>query len=301
MCSILESPGLELLPPPVLVSRLKTRAAELHMLPAVAIDAMEMAKDPECSIAAYAAVVERDVKLATDMLKITNSMVYSPSVPILSLHQAILRLGLKECQTLILTASFTSIMTRISLDQEWIREVLWQHSFNTALLATHLNNTFRFGFQGEEFTAGLIHDFGRTLLAVTVPEEFPAIDPLDFEESPEQLVREQQAVGTDHCRLGAWYAIQQQLPLPIREVILWHHQPEMAQDGRLLTSLIAVADHMANHLQRFKEATGYDPSSNPFVPILAKFGNAQFEKQFLKLSSSLMDKAQHDSEAMVLI
>ena len=208
----------------------------------------------------------------------------------MNLHRAVVRLGLRECHNLILTASITSLMSRISLDQEWIRGVLWRHSFNTALLAVYLNNTFRFGFQGEEFTAGLIHDFGRTLLAVAEPEQFSAIDPMNFEESPDQLVQEELLVGTNHCRLGAWYAIQQQLPQPIPEVILWHHQPEMAEEGRRLTSLIAVADHMANHLQRFEESAGYDPFSNPFMPILAEYSDASFEKHFSEMSFTLMDR-----------
>lgn len=300
MSTTLELAAHDLSPPPALAARLKKQEAQLIMLPAVATEAMELIKNPDCTIAELSEVVERDVKLAADMLKIANSVVYRPTVPVVNLHRAVVRLGLRECHNLILMASITSLMSRISLDQEWIRGILWRHSFNTALLAVYLNNTFRFGFQGEEFTTGLIHDFGRTLLVIAEPERFSAIDPLNFEETPEQLVQEELLVGTNHCRLGAWYAIQQKLPQPIPDVILWHHQPEMTEESRRLTSLIAVSDHMANHLQRFEEAAGYDPSSNPFVPTLAEFGDALFEKRFAEMSLALMEKAQRDSEAMTL-
>ena len=72
MCATLDSAAVDLLPPPALAARLKKRAAQLHMLPAVAIEAMELTKNPECTIAEFAEVVERDVKLATDMLKIAE-------------------------------------------------------------------------------------------------------------------------------------------------------------------------------------------------------------------------------------
>ncbi len=286
------------LPPPALVARLKARASELQMLPAAAIEAMRVAKKPECSISEYSAVVERDVKLTSDMLKLANSALYCPTSPIISLHQAVLRLGLVQCQNLILTASVTSLMKRISLSQQEIRRVLSLHGFTTALLAMHMNQAFCLGFLGEEFTAGLIHDFGRTLLAITNPDEFFQFDPLDFEDSMEQLNRERRVVGTDHTRLGAYYAINQQLPEPLQEVILWHHQPEMATLCQKLTALIAVSDHMANHLQRHNTRLGYDVSSNPFLPFLCTFADDKFQRQFAEMHSTIMDKAQHDAEAM---
>ena len=154
------------------------------------------------------------------------------------------------------------------------------------------------GFEGEEFVGGLLHDFGRVLLAILEPERFSEIDPLDFDETPERLVWEDELIGTDHCRFGAWYAIQQKLPSPIPNVILWHHQPEEAQENQKLVALIAVADHMANHLHRFQVSNGYDPLSNPFVPILAKFSNAPFADQFVAASWELMDKTMRHSQAV---
>ena len=278
-------------PPLALVGRLKLRERQLQMLPAVAVEAIRLVKDPECSIAEFATVVERDVKLATDILKISNSALYSPAVPIKSLKQAVLRLGLSGCQNLILTASMASLMKRISKDQERISAVLWRHSYDTGLLASYLNSSFQFGFKGEEFAAGLIHDFGRLLLAVVEPEKYSVADSLNFDETADQLTQEDLALGTNHCRLGAWYAVRQHLPPPFPDVMLYHHQPELSDKHQSLTSLIAVADHMANHLQRFKTADGYNPFSNPHVPMLAKFGDAQFEEKFAVTSGRLMEKA----------
>lgn len=286
------------LPPQALISQLKARAAELQMLPSIAVEAMQLAKKPDCSISSYSSVVERDVKLMTDMLKLANSAMYCPTTPIVSLHQAVLRLGLVQCQNLILTASATSMMKRISLGQKVIREVLARHGFTTALLALQMNHTFRLGFLGEEFTAGLIHDFGRTLLAITEPDLFIKIDPLQFDETPELLSQERFLIGTDHCRFGAYYAIQQQLPESLQEVILFHHQPERARVNPKLTALIAVADHMANHVQRFDGSEGYDPLANPFLPTLAVHADSRFPLKYMEMATSVMDRAHNDAEGM---
>lgn len=294
-----ETARVDLTPPPEITALLSKRAHKLRMLPAIATEALELAKNPDCTISQFAAVVERDVKLASDMLKIANSALYCPNSPILNLHRAVVRLGFRECQYLIMTASIASLMNRLPLEQEWIREVHSRHSFNTALLAIHLNRMLHFGFQGEEFTAGLMHDFGRILIAIVAPDKFQEIDPMEFDESPEILERERTLIGTDHCRLGAWYANQQKLPSALSDVILNHHQPELAEEGKVLATLIATADHMANHLQRFEEADGYDPQSNPFWPDLAEHADPCVEKHFFELAPALMEVAQRDAEGLL--
>ena len=281
-----------------ILTDLKKRATELQILPSVAIKAMEVARRPDCSISEYSSLVERDLKLTTEVLKLANSALYSPSSPIVSLHQAVMRLGLVQCQNLILTASITSMLKRISSEQKVIREVLGRHGFTTAVIAMHLNQKFRLQFLGEEFTAGLIHDIGRTLLAITRPAQFLEIDPSGFE-VPEILDRERRAVGTDHCLLGACFAIYQQLPEPLQEVILYHHQPERATENQKLTALVAVADHMADHMQRYNVTAGYDPGSNPFLPTLAKFANDRFSIQFEVIAAMIMEQSQDVAERML--
>lgn len=300
MLTIYEEAQQLLSPPRDVMVVLKKRADDLRMLPDVAIEAMNIAKKPNCSIAEFAAVVERDVKLASDVLRIANSALYCPATPILNLHRAVVRLGFRECQNLIMAASLASLMNRISLEEEWIRGALWRHSFNTALLSLHLNQAFHLGFQGEEFTAGLIHDFGRTLLAVAVPDRFSEADPMDFDETPEILVREDAIVGTDHCRLGAWYAVQQQLPAPLPEVILLHHRPEAANHGRRLAALVAVADHMANHLQQFEGPAGYDPSANLAFQVLSEFVDGGAARRFSEIAPTLMEETVRDAEILMM-
>ncbi len=285
--------------PPELERNLRKRAGQLRMLPAVATEALQIAKDPDCSLSEFAAVVERDLKLASDILKIANSALYSPTVPITSLHRAVVRVGFRECQNLIMAASMASLMNRMSLEHEWIRGVLWRHSFNTALVAIHLNRTFHFGFGGDEFTAGLMHDFGRMLFAVAVPDQFAEIDPLEFEEPEAILDNETAVIGTDHCRLGAWFARENQLPEALIDVILHHHQPNEARRARRLTALIRVADDMANHLQRHEESAGYQPEDNPALPVLKEFGEPGFATHFCEVAPALMQEAQKDAESLM--
>ena len=175
------------------------KAQKIQMLPAVALQALDIAKDPDCSISDFVAVIERDSKLATDILGMSNSPLFATgSSAILSLQKSVVRLGFRQCRNLILSASLTSMMRNLSLEEEWISDVLARHAFLTGITAMHVNRIIGTGFQGEEFAAGLIHDFGRILLAVCMPNQFSKADPLDFDESSATPVNESMVLDTNN-------------------------------------------------------------------------------------------------------
>ncbi len=75
---------------------------------------------------------------------------------------AIMRLGFSAKQKLILTCSIKAAMSRIELAEEWIRAVLWRHSFTTAMVSLHVNRVLNIGFQGKSLPPAWFTDFGRT-------------------------------------------------------------------------------------------------------------------------------------------
>lgn len=255
-------------PPEELRSRLLAKGDKLQMLPAVATKALAMAKNPNCSIGEFASVVERDVKLASDILRVTNSVFYGARQPIISLQQAVVRLGFAHCRNVILAASLGSVMRRMPLSEAWMQAILWRHAVLTGMVNVRLNRMLNLGFNGEEFAAGLIHDVGRSLIGVVAPNHLISADPLDFEESGEFLERERVVLRTDHCELGAWFMIHSKLPEPLVDVVRFHHDPSQATENQKLVALTAVADDMANYLQRCDTAEGYQPETNPAIDQL---------------------------------
>lgn len=255
--------------------RLLWKIGQLQMLPSLAIKALDMLKRPDCSIGQFATLIKRDMTLAADMLKMANSMVYSRGLPIPSLSRAVSRLGLEQCKNLIMASSANSLMVQLTMTELWIREALWRHGFLTAKIAGLLNQSLKLGFHGEEFTAGLIHDIGRILMAVLDPTDFAKSDKLDCaegaaESQQELLEREEDLFGTNHCVLGGWFVEYSGLPQSLADAVRFHHTYSHEMDNRPLVSLTALADHMANHMQLTKKADGYEPESNPALDFLAR-------------------------------
>lgn len=285
--------------PEPLIELLRRKIDDLRMLPGNAARALQIVKDPECSIRDFSAAVERDVKLAADMLRMANSVVYSPAAPVHTLPQAVVRLGFRQCQNLILTSSMASLVQRLTLQEEWVRDLLWRHSTLTALLSLRVNRALDLGFDGEEFFAGLIHDIGRILLALVLPDKFADIDPLQFDEDTfDTLAHEREIVGATHADVGAWFASHNQLPDEFIVVTQFHHQPASAAEYARLAALTAVADHMANYYQRVGETAGYEPESNPAIGLLESTGVHGATEQFSLTALSALEAAADDAEKM---
>ncbi|MBX3444793.1 MAG: HDOD domain-containing protein [Planctomyces sp.] len=278
-------------PPLELRERVRARRDELTVLPAIAAEALQASQQPDCPLGVFASLIERDAKLAADILAMANSSVFSPGRPVVSLNQAVLRLGFRNCRNLILASSIASLMRRISLDQQWVRDILWRHSLLTAIHCHALNRELRLGFEGEEFTAGLIHDIGRTVLAVVIPEEFERFDPVDFVEMGEHLTRERAALGTDHAELGGWFVRESQLPEALADVVAHHHE---SRPSSRLVALTAAGDHLSNHLQRYLDPSAYVPEENTGIAALAELGVPRAEERFREMAASILENAAVD-------
>ncbi|MBI5757322.1 MAG: HDOD domain-containing protein [Planctomycetales bacterium] len=265
------------------------------MLPAVAMQALEIAKCPDCTIDEFSALVVRDVKLSVDMLRMANSVICGGRRSISSIREAVIRLGFRQCRNLILSSSMASLMNRTGKEERSIRETLQHHSFLTATLSAHLNRMFDLGFGGEEFTAGLIHDIGRIVLAVSVPRQTSPADAPTFDESEETLAREEEAFGINHCELGAWYATENRIPEELVEVVRFHHQPHLASKNFVLTALVSLSDHMANHLQRFGNLDDYQPDSNHALTILEAYATLDLKANLVSITRPIIEAATHES------
>ena len=256
--------------PPVDIQRqIWSEGDKVTVFSSVAMQAMSIANDSEGSIAEFSELVHQDAKLAADTICLANSAVFGKTKEIVTLRQAVVRLGFERCRNLILAASLGSVIKDFPLEHSWFQELLTQHNFRTASVATHLNHALELGFKGEEFAAGLVHDLGRLLIAVVAKDEFQQADPLTFDENETTLANERLLLKTDHCELGAWYAECIGFPARFVDVIRLHHTPFADCDHIGLVSLIHVADDMANHPQRLETPDGYEANRNILDRMLA--------------------------------
>lgn len=244
--------------------------SKLPLMPYAAQQAMALASKKEPDISEFTRLLERDVTLATSILKLANSPIFSWGRNIDSIEQAVIRLGIKECRNLLMAASMANLYQQSSPASKAYCAILWKHCFLTACFTRRLGQELKCDFYGEEFTAGLLHDLGRVLLGITMPDEIRRTDRLDFVEADGLLDFERDVLGTDHCEFGMHYAQQNKLPLPVITAVGYHHRYEEAKDHHAILGLVITADHMANAVQRGEPIEKYDMTQNPGLPVMAK-------------------------------
>src|SRR5664280_1103465 len=104
------------------------------------------------------------------------------------------------------------------------------------------------------FTAGLLHDLGKLVLAGNVPEMYETVQRMRESKNISQLEAERLVLGTTHVEVGACLLATWSLPLPILEAIACHHAPRQSTETGF--SLLAAV-HVANVLSQ-KNCAGSD-------------------------------------------
>src|SRR5688572_7702587 len=75
---------------------------ELPVLPEATARVMALCEDEKTNARAIEGVLERDPSLAAHVLKVANSSAYAPKEPIVSLQQAVSRLGMAAIRNIVL-------------------------------------------------------------------------------------------------------------------------------------------------------------------------------------------------------
>jgi HD-like signal output (HDOD) protein len=284
--------------PTHLIEQLHRGIGRLQMLPEAAQQALAICNSPDCNLIEVATMVQRDVKLATFILRLANSSLFAPPRPIASLNHAVMYIGRRRARDFIISASLEAVGRSVPAELQARQAALWLHGFYTGILAVKINDLFGMSFQGEEFTAGLMHDFGRTLLSIADPLNCLHVDALEFDEPADIETREKTYFGVSHADLGGWFAAVNELPESLVRAIQYHHRPEDAGDVEL-PALIAAADHAANVLQRGGDPREYDPKANHGIRVLEESGVPRATRRFADCIRKLLEETPKVAEQMM--
>ena len=261
--------------------------------------AMALANNPQCDFDQYVELIQRDGAIAAAVLKLANSIVYGGSHRTGSLKRAVVRLGLGSCSQLLASIGMRGLLGAAHGRTRQVCDILLKHGTFVACLAQSFNERLKLGFQGEEFTAGLLHDLGRILLALAAPDDFLHADPVTFDEGEDCLAKERKILETDHCRIGADYGVKNGFPEPVLNCIRYHHMPEDARSDVRLVRLIALVDHLANHIQRTGRYADYQWKHNRFYLELASGWGRNRRRELLEEVPAMLLTAIRRSRAML--
>lgn len=191
-------------------------------------------------------VIRYDSELTAKLLKICNSAAYRPPEPILSIAQALMRLGQIAVYEQVLTISMGRL-TNKKLQRGYYGLCpfdVWRRSVASAIAARYLGprcgdintNTDR----ETCFTLGLLHNIGQIVLNIAQIPEIAQIPLLVENEHVGLIEAERQVLGTDHAAIGGALLQKWTLPPEVVNAVRYFMTPELDESG--LANISHLAD-----------------------------------------------------------
>jgi putative nucleotidyltransferase with HDIG domain len=189
-----------------------------------------------------------DNVLTAKLLRVCNSAECGAREPILSIDQALLILGDNMVFRMVCSIGFAGALGFAAPGYASEANGLWIHSLNTGVGAEYLAGVELFNDfpSATAFTAGLLHDIGKTVInQVLTPRDRAAIRNKIAEQSLSRIEAEKAVLGADHCEVGACLLKKWALPETIVEAVANHHAP-VIKPAIQLSALVYLANSAAH-------------------------------------------------------
>jgi HD-like signal output (HDOD) protein len=214
-------------------------------LPALYLAVTEALRSPKTSLTEIGDLIEKDMGMCAKVLQLVNSAFFGLACQVSSPQQAIAMIGFENLKALVLSVEvFSGFGAQRTQDMSF----LWKHSMATACFAKAIAKVQRSPREmtDDTFTAGLLHDVGRLVLASAFGDEYQKVLGRAAEPGALLAACEEEAFGCTHNLAGAYLLGLWGLADSVIEAVAWHHQPSHAQPTSF-SALIAV--HAADYYE----------------------------------------------------
>ncbi len=189
-------------------------------------------------------LISHEPVMSAKILQVVNSAFFGLTREISDPTECVMVLGAERIKALILLAGVFSQYAAAKCPG-FAPEPVWGHSIQVGAFARAiaLGETKNARTAEAAFTAGLLHDIGKLILAGNLPEMYDTVQKLKVSKNITAREAEMEILGASHAELGACLLATWGLPLPILEAIAWHHEPSRSEEKGF--SLLAAV-HAAN-------------------------------------------------------
>jgi HD-like signal output (HDOD) protein len=200
-------------------------------------------------------LIEKDTVLSGHVLRLVNSAAMARRSRINSISHAVSVLGLVRLRNFLLSLSIARLWQSTKTPAPWSTGDFNLHAAAVALMSDLLAQNSRCQYPEGAFLAGLLHDYGKLLIAAALPEQFLETIRVTREEQLAIVEGERRVIGFSHPELSAMTLRAWKLPEEIIRGVEYHHTPaeEEAQfpdatGALLLSRVVFAADTAVRHL-----------------------------------------------------
>lgn len=230
-------------------ARLIAMVDKMPAFPQAVSRIMELTSRAQCAPRDLVKVIEHDPVMTAKILKLVNSSYFGLSRPITSINHGVVFIGINTIKNLALSIAAMGVLPKKNDAGLDINQFLL-HSLDVGTLSRLLAH--RLGVPEKEstdyFVAGLLHDFGKVVLAQFMAAEFRQALERAADGSVALHEAERAIFNTDHAAIGGLLAAAWKLPPVLVGCIRHHHDLGQSGDWAPMRDCVFAANQVIRHL-----------------------------------------------------
>ncbi|MGE4192958.1 MAG: HDOD domain-containing protein [Pseudodesulfovibrio sp.] len=254
---------------------------------------LTLSQDINCSQKELVEVIKKDPVFTLKILRLVNSPYFGLSREITSINHASVYLGLNTLKNVALGLAAVGAIPR-SASTRMDMGAFWLHSLAVATCASMLGR--KLGVSRDDtanyFASGLLHDIGKVVFALYLPEEFEKVVVKASAQGEPMHQCELEIIGATHADLGGMLADKWNLPSELRDAIALHHSS--GGIGSQLNDCLFIANQITKKLS-------FGSAGNFVVEPLAESMVNRFSMDMDALIADLPSLAEEVESARIFI
>lgn len=223
---------------PELAKKLTVAVDGMPAFPKSVQRVLELTRDVNSTPKDLVEVIDKDPVLTVKILKVVNSAYYSLPKQITSVGHSVVYLGFNTIKNLALSIAAIGMLPNTN-EAGFDGQQYLLHSLATAAIAKQLALKVDDADPMDCFIAGLLHDFGKVVLAQFMPKEFRAALDRSQQQGTSLHLALRDIMEVDHAVVGAMLVEKWRFAPKLVETIRHQYGPELA-DSDMITCVFAA-------------------------------------------------------------
>jgi len=232
----------------------------LPSMPSVVMSVLRSIDQEEVNTSQLARKIMLDQALTAKILRYANSAFYNTQSKVTTIQQAINLIGISGVRNMVMTTMLQFSFPEVKC-KGFDCHVFWRHSVAAAVCAKVFARNLQLN-QDYAYTAGLLHDIGRLVMASRFTWHYEYALAYRAEQDCYLIDAERAVFGTDHAEIGALLGKHWQFSDGMQNAIAKHHEPDVSA-GEQVAAIVHIADAIVHGLN-----CSDDP--NDLVPPLSR-------------------------------
>ncbi|MEW6304182.1 MAG: HDOD domain-containing protein [Verrucomicrobiota bacterium] len=202
---------------------------------------------PDIDSSRVVELITYDAALTANLLRFCNSAYFASATPVADLEEAVNRLGFQLVYRLVAGLSGARALAPQQKGYGMDEGQLWRHSVTVAVAAQLVAEE-----TGDDanvaFTAGLLHDIGKVVLAGGLESAYTKLIEEVNDRQHSLLEAEKAVLGVQHAEIGGRLLARWKFPASLVAAVWFHHHPAAADAHARLASAVYLGNLIAHFL-----------------------------------------------------